>query len=284
MACNILPNRTPPRTSLIGKKEVLPARICPQAGDRLVGGGISADRTVAGGLGNRRNQLTEISFMFSKPNEIPLPQLPDLAAKLPWDVLFEQVGKLVNFVLGQLQKRGLYEVLEYESTLELLESSGKLARFSKRQKVRYLQNNIIAYQDQAWGDGEILINYRCSPGVPVDRYKLGHKTLILISLREIKQRGDVDEFNIQWEIKNGFRQGQESWETEISHTTRRARIHVIFPPDRPPIRAFFIETSRHMGKLVMNENRRQLADGRWQVTWEIERPRLNERYILKWTW
>ena len=51
----------------------------------------------------------------------------------------------------------------------------KICPFSKRQRVRYLQNNIIAYQDQAWGDGEMLVNYRCSPGVPVDRYKLGHK-------------------------------------------------------------------------------------------------------------
>jgi hypothetical protein len=45
---------------------------------------------------------------------------------------------------------GMYEVLEYESTLELLDRQGKRARFGKRQKVRYLQNNIITYQDQGW--------------------------------------------------------------------------------------------------------------------------------------
>jgi hypothetical protein len=265
-------------------REVLPARICPQAGDRLVGGGLSAGRTVVGGLGKSRKNVDDMVYMFSKPDGIPLPQIPDLAVKLPWNVLFEQGGKLLNFIAGQIQKRGLYEVLEYESTLELLDSSGKLARYSKRQQVRYLQNNIIAYQDQAWGDGEILVNYRCSPGVPVDRYKLGHKTLILISLREIKQLGDMDEFNIQWEMKNGFRQAQESWETEISHTTRKAKIQVIFPQDRPPTRAIFIEASRQLGKIALNENRRQLPDGRWQVTWEIHRPRLSERYILKWSW
>jgi hypothetical protein len=32
-----------------------------------------------------------------------------------------------------------------------------------------MQDNVIAYQDQAWGDGEILLNYRCTPGTPVDR-------------------------------------------------------------------------------------------------------------------
>jgi len=28
------------------------------------------------------------------------------------------------------------------------------ATFKKREKVRYLQDNVVAYQDQAWGDGE----------------------------------------------------------------------------------------------------------------------------------
>jgi hypothetical protein len=81
---------------------------------------------------------------------------------------------------------GLYEVSEYETTLELLDRKGKQAAVSKHQKVRYLQDHIIAYQDQAWGDGEILMNYQCSPGVPFDQYQYGHKSIILISLREKK--------------------------------------------------------------------------------------------------
>ena len=73
---------------------------------------------------------------------------------------------------------GMYEVLEYESTLELKDRGGKRATFKKQEKVRYLQDNIIAYQDQAWGDGEILVNYRCTPDTPVDRYRSGCKTYI----------------------------------------------------------------------------------------------------------
>jgi len=68
------------------------------------------------------------------------------------------------------------EVLRYESTLELKDRGGERATFKKREQVRYLQDNVIAYQDQAWGDGEILVNYRCSPGTPVDRYQSGYKT------------------------------------------------------------------------------------------------------------
>jgi hypothetical protein len=43
----------------------------------------------------------------------------------------------------------MYEVLEYESTPEPKDRGGKRASFKKREKVRYRQNSIIAYQDQA---------------------------------------------------------------------------------------------------------------------------------------
>jgi hypothetical protein len=54
------------------------------------------------------------------------------------------------------------------------------------------------------GDGEILVDYRCSPGTPVDRYRSGYKTYILISRREVKNKGNVDEFNVEWGIRQGF--------------------------------------------------------------------------------
>lgn len=51
---------------------------------------------------------------------------------------------------------GLYEVLDYESLLELHDTRGTKTTFTKEQTIHYLQNNIIAIQDTAWGDGDIL--------------------------------------------------------------------------------------------------------------------------------
>ena len=67
------------------------------------------------------------------------------------------------------QSAGVYKVLDYESTLELKGREGKRATFRKREQVRYRQDHVIAYQDQAWDDGEILLNYRCSSGSSVVR-------------------------------------------------------------------------------------------------------------------
>ena len=77
----------------------------------------------------------------------------------PW---FEIVGKLLKVgrkMLRGMASEGVYEVLDFETTLELNDAKGSRATLKKRDKVLYLQNHILAYQDQAWGDGEILGNY-----------------------------------------------------------------------------------------------------------------------------
>ena len=123
-------------------------------------------------------------------------------------------------------------MLDYRSSLELLDVTGKNAHFTKRKRVRYLQDNIIAYHDQAWGDGEILLDYRCTPGTAVDRYRLGYKTYVLISRREVKNKGDVDTFHSEWRIRHGFLRKTEQWETHVQQ------------PTRPPLRAMLIKSNR----------------------------------------
>ena len=183
-----------------------------------------------------------------------------------------------------LSHEGMYEVLEYESSLELTDKSGKRAILKKRKKIRYLQNNIIAYQDYGWGDGQQFLDYQAKPGVAVDRYKIGYKTYILLSLREVKNRGDINEFFIQWKIKNGFLTTDGFWETDISSRTGRLKISVIFPQSRPPQSVRIVENNIGRVRTMAAESIQQLPDGKWQATWEKNNPRLHEHYILRWDW
>lgn len=178
----------------------------------------------------------------------------------------------------------MYEVLEYDSILELHDIKGEKATYKKRQKVRFLQDNIIAFEDQAWGDGKILIDYKCSPGSPVDRYRLDYKTFILISLRSEKSRGDIEEFNIEWGIRQGFLRKREHWSTQIRKPIRSLKSSIIFPKNRPPMKTAVIETNHGRRMSLDESNRKQLPDGRWQVTWEKKNPRLSETYLLEWEW
>jgi len=202
----------------------------------------------------------------------------------PWSEFLGDICKVSLKLIRRYYIESIYEVMEYESTLTLHDPKGKEATFCKRQKVRYLQNNTIAFEDQAWGDGEILIDYRCTPGTPVDQYRLDYKTFILISLRELKNRGDIDVFNIRWGLQDGFLRPNELWATEIRRRIKHLKISVIFPKSRPPTHWSILEKNRQRTLSLGKETRQQLPNGCWKVSWDKKKPRLYETYILKWEW
>jgi len=214
------------------------------------------------------NKLLEVvvAAFVAKPNAI---------LSYAWEFIQRVVG---------LRHEGMYEVLEYEARLVLKDPRGETAHYFKRQRVRFVQDNIIAYQDQAWGDGDIFADYKCSPGVAVDRYREGNRYRILISLRESKKRGDIEEFNIQRTIEHGFTKAVEDFQTDIDHTTRKLRVSVVFPAARIPRQISLIEKNAARTTPLGKDQLRALPDGRWQVTFSTGKPRLFESYILRWSW
>lgn len=205
-------------------------------------------------------------------------------AGLDW---FELAGKFWKYgrkLLRGMASEGMYEVLEYESTLELHDPEGKRATFNKRMKIRYLQDEIIAFPDFGWGDGKVLRNYKTNIGTPVDQYKAGYKTFVLISLRQVKNKGDIDEFNISWDIHKGFLKPDGYWETSITHRMKSARVNVIFPKRKAPKRIFLEESNERRTTLLGCEYWQEMSDGRWLVQWEKKKPRLYEQYILRWVY
>ena len=179
---------------------------------------------------------------------------------------------------------GIYDVLEHRTILELKDIQGEVAVVKRRQKVRFLQDHVAAITDHAWGEGEIFAEYGCSPGVPADFYQDGSRHTVLISLREIKSRRDVLKLVIRRRIVGGFRETNESWETEVSHRTMHLSVSVIFPRGRTCRRATVTQRSTSKTVTLGAKHYRFLADGRQQLTWEIRNPRLHDRYSLGWEW
>ena len=179
---------------------------------------------------------------------------------------------------------GMYEILDYDATLEIKDPAGKKAVLTRRQVVRFLQNNVAAIHDHAWGDGQLFARYRCQPGVQVDFYEDGSKHNVLISLRETKDRGDVLELWIERVIHNGFQEKAEWLETEIDHLMRKLKLSIIFPKKRPCRRATLSRRSTGKTSLLPQKHFALLPDGRQKLTWEMRRPKLHDRYTIKWAW
>jgi hypothetical protein len=200
-----------------------------------------------------------------------------------WASVVLQVWQLLQKISTE-RRIGLYEVLDFEHTLELCDAEGKKAIFHKRETIRWLQDYVATYLDEAWGRGEIFAAYQCSPGVPVDRYDYGHKTCVLISLREAMRRGDILRISIDRTVRNGFDVNPGWSETVVRHRTHRFQTAVIFPKKRPPQQVFLIQVNQNRTIPLGEANAEVMPDGRRRVFWEATNPKLFETYTLKWTW
>ncbi len=82
----------------------------------------------------------------------PLPHIPLPSLDLLRFLL--DLYRSLHAWLAARRPAGLYEILDYESRLELCDPAGAVAVLTKRQRVKFLQDHVIAFEDYAWGDGE----------------------------------------------------------------------------------------------------------------------------------
>ena len=103
-------------------------------------------------------------------------------------------------------------------------------------------------------------------------------------MRETKQRGDVAEFHFRRKVADGFAKPNEWLQTERGHRTRYLRIRIIFPRSRPCKRALLVERNRNRATQLAPAHFSLLSRGRQVLSWETNRPRINELYTIKWQW
>ncbi len=216
--------------------------------------------------------------LLDEPQRLALQSLPQ------WISLLLDLIESIQDYLRHRTPEGLYEVLQYETKLELLDTQGRTAHLSKYQRIKFLQDNVIAFEDFAWGQGNVLAEYKCSPGFEADRYLDGDRWNILISLRETKHRGDIQDFYIERKLANTFTGKQEWWQIEMQHRTRSTKFAVVFPKKRHCKHAFIVERTRERTVPLPSQNFTVLGDGRQIVTWENIEPRRFETYTFKWVW
>ncbi len=215
-----------------------------------------------------------------------LPEIPSVSGLLSanWIPVLGGLFRALRRFLKRQSDNGPYEVLEYEAILELPDPKGRLALFKKRLRVKFLQDYVIAIQDHAWGDGDLLADYRCSPGIEVDHYPEGDRWNILISLRETKNRGEEQDFYIQRKVLHGFTKREEWWQIEMQHETRWLKLSIVFPEQRHCGRAVLVERKRNATTILDPSHFVDLPDGRQILTWETRQPRRFETYTIKWRW
>ena len=189
--------------------------------------------------------------------------------------------RVVNEKLTQMRQRGTYEVLEYEVVLELRDTRGRDAVYTKRERVRFLQESSTFY-DYGWGDGEAFASHRVKPGRIVERRQVGPRQRSLIALERPRGRGDLLTYVIRRHIKGGFCRPGEWWlEAEVYHRMHLLSLEIVLPASRMVRRADLV-TQRSQATVPVTIER--CADGRQRVYYSRRSPELGERYTLRWVW
>jgi hypothetical protein len=180
--------------------------------------------------------------------------------------------------------QALYEVLSFDAILEIQDAWGETAVLTRDQHLRFLQDGVVGLYHQVWGAGELFADYEVEPGVVADRFQLGARHITLISLRQIKNRGDRLRLYIRRQIHKGWAAPEEWLEIAVDHQTRALQVRVIFPQARPPRRAFLIEESTGAERELKPRRWQVDTQGRTVIIWQKRQPRLGETYLLRWEW
>ena len=107
---------------------------------------------------------------------------------------------------------------------------------------------------------------------------------MLISLRETKNRGDVVEFNIERQVKDGFTKNEEWLEAETRYPTRRLRLQIVFPKGRECLRAKLVERRGEKTTVLGKKYFGRRRDDRQTLIWSKRRPHQGESYTISWIW
>ncbi len=205
-------------------------------------------------------------------------------ANLDVSKIFKQFFQKGTRTLPEAIPEGIYEILEYEGTLELADLKGQTAIFRKRLRVKFLQDDVVAFHDHVWGDGRSLAAYICWPGVFADLYREGDRWNVLISLRQTKRQGSIQDYYIERFIKRGFTQAEEWWQLEMYHPIHSLKFSILFPKGRSCWQAVLLEKSTGQTSVFEPGQFTNLAGGRQRLTWETQSARRFETYTIKWRW
>jgi hypothetical protein len=225
------------------------------------------------------------------PSVTVLDQQPDLPMK-PFDwlsillskealrLILRLVGLVTKLVLHSQQSDRPYEALKLEFGLEIIDSQGREAIYTKNEVIRVLRD-FDAISDETWYDGKALAT-QVSPGRVVDRRRVGSRLRSTVLLPKLRHRGEVIPLRIRRLLRNSFKRLGDCWlEAEVAHKVDFLSMTVLFPLARPVRHA---EVVTELTQTPLGLPLDVIQDGRQQVIYSVDKPPIGKRYTLRWGW
>ncbi len=180
---------------------------------------------------------------------------------------------------------GSYEVLDEEITWDLVRIDGSEVVQEKSLDVCFLQSNVLVWVDYAWGDGEIMAEYTCSPGRLVEKKRVADRTWLIILLERVRNRGDRATLETRRTVRGGFERANEWASFQIVEKTRHLKLSIVFPKDRPCQRAYrSSQAGQRQDKEIDVSDPQYNSDGRQVLVVDEKHPKVGQLVTISWDW
>ena len=170
----------------------------------------------------------------------------------------------------------LYETITFDSRLEIGEE-GRIAHFLRRQRVRFLEDDVTIFLDRVWGDGVLFASYDTGSTRIIDAFPTRRGELVvLLGLPRPFRKGETFEVVTERKIFGAFTDQNAYWELTMSAPTQTLSLDVSDRGSRGT-NAVYVAAPRLRGLDVVRH-------GKHSLRLKVDSPSLYVPYRLEWRW
>ncbi len=167
-----------------------------------------------------------------------------------------------------------YETIKFSGRLEFLDRPG-VAIFSRRQRIRFLEDGVGTFFDLAWGEGVLFANYTAGPLRILDAIPTRKGYVVALALPRLFRKGEVFDIDLRRRIVGSFLDDQVYWDTAMRVPTQLLSMDIVPPSGR---------RIRNPEIVAPPQGDFDASDSQGRLRLRVKEPAPHTPYRLTWSW
>jgi hypothetical protein len=168
-----------------------------------------------------------------------------------------------------------YETIKYSGRLKILDADRITAVFTRRQRVRFLEDGVSVFFDRVWGEGVLFGGY-ATPGLDMlSPIRTFNGYVVPLGLPRRFRKGETFDLVTKRRIVGAFTPDHGYWETTLSKPADLIEITVVTPPGLTAGDPEIVAPPRGDIYATKKVN---------SVKLRVSRPAVDLPYRLRWSW
>jgi hypothetical protein len=168
-----------------------------------------------------------------------------------------------------------YETLKFAGRLRILDRDRRVARFTRWQRIRFLEDDVQVFFDRLWGDGVLFAGYSAPSMRILDAFPTRKGYVVTLGLPQAFRKGETFDVVTQRRIVGAFIYDNAYWESAMGAPTELLSIDVFAPRGRTFDHPEIVAPPR--GDIHADQHANVLR-------FRVRQPSVHIPYRLAWAW